>query len=98
MNIPEKFKIAGFDIKVELVDKTDDNNFGNWNDVTNTITVAKNISLRNGELTSLTERQMQNTFFHELLHAFQFYCGKEYSEIECNVFANFMVEFLETKK
>lgn len=98
MNIPEQFKIAGFDIKVELVDKTDDNNFGNWNDVTNTITVAKNISLKNGELTSLTERQMQNTFFHELLHAFQFYCGKEYSEIECNVFANFMVEFLETKK
>jgi hypothetical protein len=98
MNIPEKFKIAGFDIKVELVDKTDDNNFGNWNDVTNTITIAKNISLKNGELTSLTERQMQNTFFHELLHAFQFYCGKEYSEIECNVFANFMVEFLETKK
>lgn len=98
MNIPEKFKIAGFDIKVELVDKTDDNNFGNWNDVTNIITVAKNISLKNGELTSLTERQMQNTFFHELLHAFQFYCGKEYSEIECNVFANFMVEFLETKK
>jgi hypothetical protein len=98
MNIPEKFKIAGFDIKVELVDKTDDNNFGNWNDVTNTITITKNISLKNGELTSLTERQMQNTFFHELLHAFQFYCGKEYSEIECNVFANFMVEFLETKK
>lgn len=98
MNIPEKFKIAGFDIKVELVDKTDDNNFGNWNDVTNTITLAKNISLKNGELTSLTERQIQNTFFHELLHAFQFYCGKEYSEIECNVFANFMVEFLETKE
>lgn len=98
MNIPEKFKIAGFDIKVELVDKTDDNNFGNWNDVTNTITLAKNISLKNGELTNLTERQIQNTFFHELLHAFQFYCGKEYSEIECNVFANFMVEFLETKK
>ena len=98
MNIPEQFKIAGFDIKVELVDKTDDNNFGNWNDVTNTITIAKSISLKNGELTNLTERQMQNTFFHELLHAFQFYCGKEYSEIECNVFANFMVEFLETKK
>lgn len=98
MNIPKQFKIAGFDIKVELVDKTDDNNFGNWNDVTNTITIAKNISLKNGELTSLTERQIQNTFFHELLHAFQFYCGKEYSEIECNVFANFIVEFLETKK
>ena len=98
MNIPEKFKIAGFDIKVELVDKTDDNNFGNWNDVTNTITVAKNISLKNGELTNLTERQIQNTFYHELFHAFQFYCGKEYSEIECNIFANFMVEFLETKK
>ena len=98
MIIPEKFKVAGFDVTVEFVDKTEDNNYGYWNDVTNTITIAKNISLKNGELTVLSERQMLNTFYHELLHAFQFYCGKEYSEIECNIFANFMLEFNETKQ
>lgn len=97
MTIPKNFKTAGFDIEVDIVDKTEDNEFGYWNDVTNTITVAKNISLKNGELTALSERQVKNTFFHELFHAFQFFSGKEYSETDCNIFANFMLEFLETK-
>lgn len=97
MNIPKNFKIAGFDIKVDMVDKTEDNNYGCWNDVINTITIAKNISLNNGELTKLSDRQIKNTFFHELFHTFQFFSGKEYSEMDCNIFANFMLEFLETK-
>ena len=71
MTIPKKFKVAGFDVTVELVDKTDDNNFGNWNDVTNTITIAKNISLKNGELTVLSERQMLNTFYIHYLNLYQ---------------------------
>ena len=58
----------------------------------------KNISIKNGELTALSKRQMENTFYHELYHAFQFYSGKEYSEVECNIFANFMLEFNETKQ
>lgn len=95
--IPEKFKIAGNEVKVEFVDKTDDNCYGYWCDVTNIITIAKNISLKNGELTALSERQMLNTFYHELCHAFQFYSGKEYSEPDCNIFANFMLEFNESK-
>lgn len=97
MIIPEKFKVAGFEVKVEFVEKTNDNVYGCWDDVNNTITIAKNISLKNGELTALSERQMQNTFFHELCHAFQFYSGKTYSETDCNIFANFMLEFNETK-
>jgi hypothetical protein len=98
MIIPDKFKVAGFEVTVDLVDKTDDNNYGYWDDVTNTIVVSKNISLKNGELTALSKRQMENTFYHELYHAFQFYSGKEYSEVECNIFANFMLEFNETKQ
>ena len=96
--IPDKFKVAGFDITVNIVEKTDDNDYGFWDDVNNTIVIAKNISMKNGELTALSERQMKNTFYHELYHSFQFYSGKEYSEVECNIFANFMLEFDETKK
>lgn len=96
--IPNKFKLAGFDITVNIVEKMDNNNYGFWDDVNNTIVIAKNISLKNGELTALSERQMENTFYHELYHSFQFYSGREYSEVECNIFANFMLEFNETKK
>ena len=96
--IPDKFKLAGFEVTVDKVDKTDDNNYGYWDDVNNTIVIAKNISMKNGELTPLSDRQIKNTFYHELYHAFQFYSGREYSEVECNIFANFMLEFDETKK
>ena len=96
--IPDKFKLAGFEITVDKVEKTDDNNYGYWDDVNNTIVIAKNISMKNGELTPLSDRQIENTFYHELYHSFQFYSGREYSEVECNIFANFMLEFNETKK
>ena len=98
MIIPDKFKLAGFEIKVEFVDKTDDNCYGCWDDVNNTISIAQNISLKNGERTPLSARQMANTFFHEVCHAMQFYSGKPYSETECNIFANFMLEIYETKQ
>lgn len=96
MKIPDKFKCAGFEINVEFVDKLDDNNFGCWNDVTNTIKLAKNISISTGELTKLTDRQIENTFLHEMYHCFQFYSGKSYDESECNIFANFMLEYYES--
>ena len=48
MIIPDKFKLAGFEIKVEFVEKTDDNCYGCWDDVNNTISIAQNISLKNG--------------------------------------------------
>jgi hypothetical protein len=98
MEIPKKFKVAGFDINVEFIDKLESNDYGNWCDVTNNIKLAKNISLSNGELTPLQDRQIKNTFLHELYHAFQFYSGKRYSEEECNIFANFMLEYFETKQ
>ena len=98
MIIPTKFKVAGFEVNVEFQDKLEDNNYGYWNDVTNTIVLAKSISLKNGELTPLTDSQITNTFYHELFHSFQFYSGKKYCEIECNIFANFMLEFEETKQ
>lgn len=32
MQLPSEFKCAGNTIKVELVEKTNDNNYGNWCD------------------------------------------------------------------
>ena len=34
MQLPSEFKCAGNTIKVELVEKTNDNNYGNWCDAT----------------------------------------------------------------
>ena len=53
--IPDTFKLAGFEITVDKVEKTDGNNYGYWNDVHNTIVIAKNISTKNGELTPLSD-------------------------------------------
>lgn len=97
MKIPNKFKIAGFEINVKFVEITDDNSYGYWSDPENTIYLAKNISISPGTLVVLTDRQIQNTFLHELAHVFQFYSGKDYDEVDANIFANFMLEFLETK-
>lgn len=93
---PKNFKIAGFDIKVDMVDKTEDNNFGYWNDVLNTIVIAKNISLKNGELTKLSDRQIKIPFSMNFFTLFNF-SQQKYSEVNCNIFANFMLKFLETK-
>ena len=51
-----------------------------------------------GYWNDVTDRQIANTFYHELFHSFQFYSGKKYCEVECNMFANFMLEFEETKQ
>lgn len=96
MKIPTKFKCAGFDIKIQSLEKLDGNDFGLYNDVTNIIKLAENISINTGELTKLTERQRINTFWHEVGHVFQFHSGKEFNEEDAQIFANFMTEFFET--
>ena len=45
MKIPSKFKIANNWITVEIVDKTENNNYGYFNDVTSTIKIAKSIDI-----------------------------------------------------
>jgi hypothetical protein len=97
MKIPNKFKIAGFEINVKFVEVTDDNSYGYWSDSENAIYLAKKISVSPGTLVVLTNRQIENTFLHELVHVLQFYSGKSYDEIEASTFANFLLEFVETK-
>lgn len=44
----------------------------------------------------LTEDQITNTFWHELIHCFQFYFDNSYSEAQSQVYANFMCEYFKS--
>ena len=79
-----------------LVEKTYNNNYGNWCDVTNTITIAKTIELEDKTVVELTEDQITNTFWHELIHCFQFYFDNSYSEAQSQVYANFLCEYFKS--
>ena len=96
MKIPSKFKIANNWITVEIVDKTENNNYVYFNDVTSTIKIAKSIEVNN-ETVNLTEYQMTNTFWHEYCHAMQFYFDNSTLEAQAQSYANFLSEFFDTR-
>lgn len=96
MTIPQKFKMANNWITVELVDKTENNNYGCFNDVTSTIKIAKSIEVNN-KIINLTEYQMTNTFWHEYIHAMQFYFDNSTSEAQAQSYANFLSELFDTR-
>lgn len=97
MKIPNTFNCAGFTIKIKIVDYTETNGYANFNDSTNTIKIAKFIKC-DGKRIALTKQQQINSFFHELMHCWQFYSGKPFSEEEAQTTANFMQEYVETYK
>ena len=75
MNLPKKFTINTQEITVEMVDYIEDSKFGKFDPVLNLITVATKIK-RDNEIFNLTTDQIWNTFFHELIHAWQ--CHRKY--------------------
>lgn len=96
MNIPTEFKCAGNVIKVNLVEKTDNNSYGNWCDATNTINIAKTVEVDNKTTVNLTEDQIFNTFMHELMHCFQFYYDNNCIDAQAQVYANFLCEYFKS--
>lgn len=46
----------------------------------------------------MEEGQIENTFWHELFHVFNFYFNTEQDEALAQTFANFMCEYLATKR
>lgn len=95
--IPKSFKIANQEITVKLLDIDSKNRYGYWNDANNTICVFKNVKA-DDEKIELSEETILNSFYHELVHCFQFYYNNVYDEGEAQVFANFIREFQSTKK
>lgn len=97
MRIPTKFTINTQPITVLFVDTLPDEKFGEFDAVLNTITIANRVK-HNDTTYELTEAQRLNTFFHEVLHAFQWYSTGEFSEQESCTYASYLVEFLKSIK
>ena len=75
----------------ETVNNGDD--YGEYDDVINTINIAQKIG---DKLRTVKSKTQLNTFFHELIHTFQYYYNCTYDEAQAQVFANFLVEFFNT--
>lgn len=88
MNIPKQFVIANNIIKVELLDKVEEDNYGVFKDSSNTIQIAKTVGGN-----KLTEEQIMNTVWHEIFHVFQFYFNNTFDEAQAQCYANFMREY-----
>ncbi len=98
MKIPEKFTINSQEIKIEIVDRLSDQNFGEFNCITNVIKIAECVEDDNKDLIKLKDEQILNTLMHEILHAYQWYSTGEYDEPQSNTYAGYIVEFLKSTK
>lgn len=95
MKIPKSFTINSQLVRVVTVDKLPGESFGNFDAVLNTITLADRVA-HDDTIYELTEDQKLNTFFHEMLHAFQWYSKGEFSEQESSTYASYLVEFFKS--
>lgn len=98
MKIPEKFTINSQEIKIELVDRLSEQNFGEFNCITNVIKIAECVEDDNKDLVKLKDEQILNTLMHEILHAYQWYSSGEFNETQSNTYASYFVEFLKSTK
>lgn len=96
MHIPEKFTINTQEIKIEQVDSLPDQEFGKYNTITDVIKIATCVKDDEGTLVKLTEEQILNTLFHEVLHAFQWYATGDTDEIQSSTYAGYILEFLKS--
>lgn len=99
MKIPKSFKIHchTITVKVEELDSADDNRYGYYDSVREEIVVFRKVR-SNGEPVELTETQLESTFYHELIHAFQWHIKGTTDELEAQSYAGLLLEFLETKE
>ena len=99
MKLPSEFKIANQIYKVKLVDRLEDNEFGNFDSVKAEIRIAKRVeSSFDNEIYDLSEEQILNSFWHEVFHCFNWHMNTECDETIAQSFANFMREFQATSK
>lgn len=98
MRIPEKFEIGGQEIKVNYtdIDYTSENRFGWYDSVAEEITICKKVKNGEDKIVELSESQIENTFFHELMHVFQFHSKDEMSEEESSTYSAFLTQFFKS--
>lgn len=96
MKIPGKFTINSQEITIELVDTLPNQHFGEYCCITNKIKVATNVKDDDGTVIPLKEEQIENTLWHEVLHAFQWHSKGDFSEEESNTYAGYLLEFFKS--
>lgn len=97
MKIPKQFIIHGHVIKViqKEIDNSEDNRFGCYDSVKEEIVIFRKV--RSGDdAISLTDVQLEATFFHELVHSFQWHIKGETNETEAQSYAGLLIEFIRT--
>lgn len=97
MQIPKSFTINGFPITVEVVQHLEDNNYGDYSDAKELIRIAKTVKA-DKETVQLSPTQIENTFWHEVFHAFQFHSKGEYDERESAAYAGLMIELIRSSQ
>ena len=99
MNIPKSFKIGGQEFEVRVVDRIrDTDNYGEFSYCPPMIELATKYYDNNGIAHDLPENQIQNTFWHEMFHCFNYMWNTESDESLAQTFANFMCEYEESKE
>ena len=100
-DIPGSFKVADHTYYVEIKDFVyDENNescYGIHDHGACTIEIAKKLKYKNYDI-DLTDTQILNSFFHELVHVFQFFYDNQSDEAQAQSFANMIYSYVTTKK
>lgn len=95
MRIPKQFILHGHTISVREVEKLKSNAFGEYDNTKELITIAHKVE-SDDELVTLTNEQVEHTFWHEVIHVFQWHSKGKYDEAEAQVYAGLMIELLKT--
>lgn len=95
MKIPRQFTIHGHTITVREVENEEENRYGYYDSVKEEIVISRNLKV-DGVLVSLSDVQIEATFWHEVFHAFQWHIKGETDETEAQSYAGLMIEFLKT--
>ena len=97
MNIPRKFCIGGGRVvNVKVLDDLD-GKYGDFNDAKSEIRIARTINIDNEDIV-ISEEDRERTFWHEFVHAMNWYYNCENDESLAQTFSNFLYEFMHTKE
>lgn len=98
--IPRSFTIAASKVEVIVKPYLKDGEqyyYGRWKDASQVIEIAQQVK-ECDEFVSVNMTQIRNTFYHELFHCFCFFSAFEQDESLVQTFANWMIEYENTKQ
>lgn len=96
--LPTEFSIAGGKIiKVLKEDILESGSYGDFCDIKSQIRIAENIKLE-GVPQEISDEDIERTYYHELIHCFNYFYNCECDEALAQTFSNFMYEYMHSKK